>query len=268
MNGQFTIGQLHPIKYFSVVAVFLGLMLGFSAPMESSNVFFHVLLWQLQAILPIFAIIAIHIRLASVYHKFTNNPWIGLSISAVLGSFLFAPFAYALDLMLAQEVVNNWKAEIFNEWLAIMPPLVLGWLVVNLPWQLGFSLEKKDQKIVHTEVPEETTVAKESKASVLDLLPNVSAEQILYMKSELHYLNVVTDTDKHLILYNLKDAIGDLYAWRHTARDWQVHRSYWVNVNKVDQLLQKGRQAELLMSDNSVIPVSRSNVARIKSLLG
>ena len=73
------------------------------------------------------------------------------------------------------------------------------------------------------------------------------------------YLRVVTDRGSALILYNLGDAVrqmpGDI--------GMLVHRSYWVALESIEQLVRRGRQGELRLADGSRVPVSRNRLAEV-----
>ena len=83
------------------------------------------------------------------------------------------------------------------------------------------------------------------------------------LKSELHYLQVVTDRGSALILYNLGDAIDELPPDAGTL----VHRSYWVAWNAIEDFVRRGRQGELRLRDGSRAPVSRNRVADLRERL-
>ena len=79
------------------------------------------------------------------------------------------------------------------------------------------------------------------------------------IKAELHYLLVITDKGKALLLYNLKDAIDEL----GDAVGMQVHRSWWVAANAVATINRTGRQGELVLTDGQLIPVSRNRLKAV-----
>ena len=87
--------------------------------------------------------------------------------------------------------------------------------------------------------------------------------QLLYLKAELHYLLVVTDKGKALLLYNLKDAIDELSG----VVGMQVHRSWWVAADAVQSMQRNGRQGELALKGGQVVPVSRNRVKAVASWL-
>lgn len=97
----------------------------------------------------------------------------------------------------------------------------------------------------------------------MSLLPPERQGKILFLKSELHYLKVVTELGSTLILYNLGDAIAQLTA----ESGLSVHRSYWVALDAVDELVRKGRQGELRLSNGQSVPVSRNRLNEVTKRL-
>ena len=85
----------------------------------------------------------------------------------------------------------------------------------------------------------------------------------MLLKSELHYLQVVTDQGSSLILYNLGDAIDQLPRPIGVT----VHRSYWVAMDAIEKLEKRGRQGELSLRNGQRVPVSRNRMAEVSQRL-
>lgn len=96
------------------------------------------------------------------------------------------------------------------------------------------------------------------------IIHKVGAENILFLKSELHYLSVGTEKAEQLILYSLKDAIHLLENKYKLQLGGQVHRSYWVNQQHIISLNKQGREGRLLLPNNYVVLVSRSHMPKVK----
>ncbi len=144
-----------------------------------------------------------------------------------------------------------------------MPPVVLCWLAINAPWVLGFKVVKTQHPTeVQAELPQGQSDITSNAKRLLDLLPATKRGDILYLKSELHYLMVVTTAGQSLILFNLKDAI----AICSSLDGFQPHRSYWVKKSAIRAFRKAGRAGVLVLSNGSEIPVSRNNVNEVASL--
>ena len=83
------------------------------------------------------------------------------------------------------------------------------------------------------------------------------------LKSELHYLQVVTDSGSALILYNLSDAVAQMPP----ALGMTVHRSYWVAFDAIEAFNRRGRQGELRLVNGERVPVSRNRLAEVEQAL-
>jgi hypothetical protein len=83
---------------------------------------------------------------------------------------------------------------------------------------------------------------------------------LLGISVEDHYVRVRTIKGEDMILMRLADAIREV----GTTHRVQVHRSHWIARDQVTACARKGDGAILTMSDGPDIPVSRTNVAKIK----
>lgn len=97
----------------------------------------------------------------------------------------------------------------------------------------------------------------------MTLVPEEKQGELLFLKSELHYLQVVTERGTTLILYNLSDAILQIPA----EVGMSIHRSYWVSFNAIKQLTRKGRQGTLHLKDGQTLPVSRNRLKDVSANL-
>ena len=261
MNGHFDIGGITPAKYFFSIAILLGLLFAMTSVDQDRSAWLVFAQWQLQTVVPIAILIGVHILLLNA-HWFVNlNPWLALLISGICGASLFAPIALAIDLSLEPLALNaGYTNELFDEWISVVPPVAICWLALNAPWVLGYRLEK-------SRVAEETTDLTghlpEQEPDFMSLLPPEKQGKLLFLKSELHYLRVVTERGSALILYNLGDAIAQLAPETGLA----VHRSYWVAVDAVDELVRLGRQGELKLCDGQTVPVSRNRLNEVSKRL-
>jgi len=276
---SFEMGDISPRKYFATVALLLALLF---ALIENSNqlpFWLNSLLWLFQSVVPM--------SLMVISHKFANrftrlstiNPWGRLLISGCIGALLFVPLALTADILLANDPLPNQISEfgyaLMDEAIGVMPPVVLCWMGINAPWILGFKIIR-----THTSTDPASTAQIpiapsphvqadqqnyepamqpppiKTPDALLCLLPREKQGDILYLKSELHYLMVVTTAGQALILANLKDAI----AACSTIPGIQPHRSYWVSQAAIRAFRRQGREGTLILSNRAEIPVSRNKL--------
>jgi hypothetical protein len=173
-----------------------------------------------------------------------------------------------VDVGLGQQEIDssNWLAAWLDEIGGVVPPVVIAWVAINAPWVANWRMQKlpaPNQSSVQE--PDAGSNRKDVLAQgVLSRLPVDNVDQILSIKSELHYLSVNTTAGKSMVLYNLKDAVNELNG----DNSLQPHRSYWVNQQHVERLQRVGRQSRLILADGSAIPVSRSRLPQIQEALG
>ncbi len=259
MNGQIEIGGVTPTRYFFSIAVVLGLLFAMTSGDSGHSPLLVGLQWQLQTLVPIALLIGAHMLLLRNTRFAALNRWFTLVVSGIVGATLFTPVALAIDIWLDPGL--DWQhfgAELASEWLAVAPPVALCWLALNAPWQLGYRLQKADAPAIEP-TEEDTTPLPE----FVDLLPAERRGRVLMLKSELHYLQVVTEQGSGLILYNLADAVDQLAG----IPGMLVHRSYWVAFDAVEKLVRRGRQGELLLRDGNRVPVSRTRLPELSRLL-
>ena len=76
--------------------------------------------------------------------------------------------------------------------------------------------------------------------------------EILAIKAEQHYIQIWSDQGAELIRYRFKD-IGNTLA---ECNGSQVHRSWWVNFDKIQSSRNAGRKVELIINSELSVPVS------------
>lgn len=295
MNGHFPLGELSPNKYFFSLACIFGLIFALMGYQKSGHSFvFSLTQWQLQAHFTMLFFTFSHTLLFGRLGRLAD--WQKLILSALISSLFFAPFSLLIDVYLLQEGSYQLN-DVFHEWLNMAPPTILCWLLINLPWTLGVRFKRQsppvsstvdneinkpqtqsplttnEQDLKKVKINEATFINPEACDSppaktlphFFSLCQLTSIEQLLFLKAELHYLNVVTTHGKQLILYNLKDAISELSEYNPIYVEWQTHRSYWVNKVNAHGFKRKGREGEILFNDVTTgALVSRQHMAKVK----
>ena len=277
MNGQFQMGVISPTKYCIYVAFFLGIlfaMIGRDFAVEElalvgrDELVFSVnyfLLWQLHTIGLTFFMIYALVGLNRWSRFEALNPWLKLIMSGALGSAVFAPIGLGADLCvgLEEQIDGFWKG-VFAEWIDISGTAIIAWTALNAPWVMGFSLHQEQPNRLDTDcVDQSHREVALVKPKFMSLLPEDKQGELIYLKSELHYVDVVTDKGNALILYNLKDAIND-YG---DEAGFAPHRSFWAVTAQVSSFEKLGRQGHLYMKNGDRIPVSRRALDRVKQVL-
>lgn len=267
MNRQFEIGDLSPPKLFIGISVVLGLLFALITE-PTGSLLAHLTQWQIQTTGAVLCVLATHLILFALLKTPMPTPWIGIAMSGVLGAVLFSPIALMSDIYLgAESLKSGFTTKLFDEMLAIVPPISIAWLAMNSPWLLGYRLWRSPKPASTTKKNDEATpvIVEKPEPAFLSLTDLSTAQEILYIKSELHYLSVVTAERKQLILCSLKEAIPQL---EEVGVDGvQCHRGYWVAHSAIDTAHRSGRQAVFVLSNGDQIPISRANVSSCLALI-
>lgn len=89
----------------------------------------------------------------------------------------------------------------------------------------------------------------------------VESRYVLCLQMEDHYVRVHHATGSELVLTTMRQAQHSL----GTLRGLQVHRSWWVAESAVEEALVDGRNMRLRLTNNLLVPVSRSAVAAVRA---
>jgi hypothetical protein len=267
MNGPVEIGDLSPRRYFAAVAVVLGLLFAFIGgdAQSDAGLALRLFQWQLQSCLPMALLLFAHLLWSRSRWFECRGPWTQLLLSGISGSLLFTPVALMLDAWLLGEGRDALRwCGLADEFLALGPPVTLAWIAVNAPFVLGLRLRLHPEQ---DSLADSTMVGAEHETPLpafMQLVPKSARGPILYLQAELHYLAVVTERGRSLILYNLRDAADELAK----VAGLQTHRSFWVALDRVDRFQRRGRQGVLIMQNGDEIPVSRRRIAAVTAALG
>lgn len=258
MNRHFPLGDINPIKYFYFVSSITGLLFALVAPNEKLPFLLHLLVWQLQAFIPISTIIISHILL-SKSETFTRLAyWQQLLLSGLFGSIVFSPLALLIDIYIVGEgFPNSLLFELLDEAAAVTPPVTIFWLLINLPWILGFEYQQKhNERSKQIQSDFVSTSSKHPLPAFLSSTNINNVNEVVSLSAQLHYLEICTDNNKYLILYSLAKAIEELPK----SIGIQIHRSHWVGFEHVNGINKVGRQGEVVLSNGNKLPISRAKL--------
>ena len=85
-------------------------------------------------------------------------------------------------------------------------------------------------------------------------------EPIWALGAQDHYVDVILARSHHLVHMRLSDAVT-LVAGEDGL---QVHRSWWVAHDAVEEIVRRGRRVEIRLHNGQVVPVSRTGATRLK----
>ncbi len=140
------------------------------------------------------------------------------------------------------------------------------WIIVNLLFDRFLGLPRYRYEAAQTEVDERRALAAGGVAipTFLERLPvRVTADEVIALKAEQHYVRVYTSERDHLTLYRFSDAIKEL----DPTVGLQVHRSYWIRTENVKALNRKQKKWLIEMDTGLVVPVSGPYRALVEQVL-
>ncbi len=94
----------------------------------------------------------------------------------------------------------------------------------------------------------------------LDRLPPRLGTRLIALEMEDHYVRAHTALGSDLVLLRLRDAVIELEG----MEGMQVHRSWWVARDAIEDARRDGRNLRLVLTGGLEAPVSRANVAALK----
>lgn len=95
-------------------------------------------------------------------------------------------------------------------------------------------------------------------------LPAYLGTDIRYIQMQDHYLRVVTRGGEALVLMPFRDALTELDG----VEGLQVHRSWWVALGAIAQVVRDGRKTVAVMVDGAHVPVSDTYRAALRNRIG
>jgi hypothetical protein len=272
------LGSVDTKRYFFAVTLVLVLLFAWLMPAGTAEGSFAQALfqWFVQVAVPLALAVACQMLLTLSMRFERLGPWWKLVLSGTLGGVLFSPLALAMDFWLGAdnaatlEAAGSLGALWLDEITGVVPPVVLVWVAINAPRVLN--LDFSDRSAAVPAMPADGSEAREASGVLPSaphrkgfraLLPPGLGGQIVYLKSELHYLRVVTPKGSALVLYALRDAVAELA----NEAGVQPHRSYWVALDHVLDLRRTSGGWRLVVTGGTQVPVSRRRQTVVKTAL-
>lgn len=100
-------------------------------------------------------------------------------------------------------------------------------------------------------------------AAILTMLPANVGTDVVYLKSEDHYIDVHTTAGSSLVKMRFSDAVADL-----GDRGIKVHRSYWVATSHVQRLVRNGKRTQIRLTGGHQVPVSVTHLPIVRAAVG
>ncbi|MEX0368008.1 MAG: LytTR family DNA-binding domain-containing protein [Ruegeria sp.] len=180
-------------------------------------------------------------------------------VSALALPFLFAPVSLLLDYGFGNpdeelEAGASLIAVYVGEFLAVAP------VALTVAVVMGFILRRD------TTDGQRETVSRDSPSlkSMIDTVPRSLGDDIIRMHAQDHYVEVVTNKGSAL----LSEQFGACVEKLAQLDGAQCHRSHWIRLAHIDNLMRRGSSYICTMSNGDEVPVSRRRYPDLKERLG
>lgn len=168
--------------------------------------------------------------------------------------------------------VNNGFALVAPPSLEVAIAHYLGVLIVGAVITFAFNLlpatkagsdpvmREVDRATPSTHESETVAVEQQTQPVFFERLPPHLGSDLLALEMEDHYVRAHTALGSELILMRMRDAVAELQG----IEGAQVHRSWWVARDAVEDVKRDGRNLRLVLPGGIEAPVSRTRAAELK----
>ncbi|WP_249703023.1 LytTR family DNA-binding domain-containing protein [Altererythrobacter sp. KTW20L] len=99
-------------------------------------------------------------------------------------------------------------------------------------------------------------------ARFFERLPPSLGRELVWVRSEDHYLRVQTRLGQELLLLRMADAMAELEGYPGC----RVHRSWWIARDQIAPVTRTGRRMSAILQDGQAVPVSASYRAALEQM--
>lgn len=153
--------------------------------------------------------------------------------------------------------------------LLVVQVTVFSWILLWVEFQLWPRLFGSPETVGRAEPrPDQSDAGysgnrRQAPALLKRLPPGKREGQIISVSMQDHYAEVTTTSGSALILMRLSDAIEMLEDYPGL----QIHRSHWVGLAQIDELVKRGRNTLVLLKDGRELPVGSTYLRHVKEQL-
>ncbi|MBY6127669.1 LytTR family transcriptional regulator DNA-binding domain-containing protein [Qipengyuania aquimaris] len=210
--------------------------------------------------------------------------WVGF---AYLGYFLYAPIDGVAQRLAPALDLPAWAVQFVGVMVASIPMSAAVWILPRLPDRLRWpDAETALTQYLYVAVvggmitllftlgqrgsagepereqaqPRDSARKPEPATRFMDRLPPELGTDLLALEMEDHYVRAHTRLGSGLVLMRLGDAIAEL----HGIDGLQVHRSWWVARDAVEEVRREGRNLRLSLANGLEAPVSRNRAGELR----
>jgi hypothetical protein len=188
-----------------------------------------------------------------------TQKWPRLIIAGLLASL---PVTAAVLLINGIAYQHIGVAESLNIWLyATIITLIVVVTLVTLDELMAGARAEAGAGEPATALPSAIVPERSAPPPILERVPLPQRGRLLALSVEDHYVDIVTDKGKTLVLMRLADAIREANG----IEGLQIHRSHWVATGAVIKSHRSEGKLSLELSNGMRLPVSRGYMATVKA---
>ena len=236
-----------------VIGVFIGLLAPFGTDQFSSGM--AVTYWVVTCLLG-FLIYTPTIAIADfATAPYLNYKWTRVALGAVIASVLMSFVIPLLGWLFFDDSLN-----LITRFSSIFPKtLIIGGAITIVSFMREQGEKQKlklleSEKALATIQDEQASAGDKALEEFMLALPVDKRGALLCLEMSDHYVKVYTDKGHHMVLMRFKDAMKAL----DTFPGIQTHRSWWVTIDAVVKVQKEQRKRNLVLSNELVVPVSRT----------
>jgi len=216
------------------------------------------LFWLVHVALALGLLSVVQIAIGRVRFIDRLPEWGQVLLAGCLGAILFAPVALVLDGILlppsGEADSTGLVVALGTELSQMGPPVILFWLLIHA-FQRAYGWRAQEPDGVR-KITEE--VATTPSLRFLAQVPVSWHGELMSLSAELHYLRVRCVRGERLVLHNFGRAMDEIETTANVS-GFRIHRSHWVALAHIDELVSGDGRMECRMMDGTILPVSKPN---------
>lgn len=251
------------VKNIALVVV-IGIFIGFLAPFGMNHVspIYSISYWVITCLVG-YGIYSPIINLVETKTLDSiSTQWHRVAVGALIAS-IFMSFAVpVLTYWFFEQPINLLRQfpETFPKTIMIGGMITVVTVIRDLLEKRTIALEESQQALASSQQVTQDVLDKDYEA-FMSQIPVEKRGDLLCLEMSDHYLKVYTDKGHHMLLMRFKDALSKLESFPGL----QTHRSWWVAKSAIVKVNKDGRKLQLTLSNDVIVPVSRTYEETIKN---
>jgi DNA-binding LytR/AlgR family response regulator/type IV secretory pathway VirB2 component (pilin) len=247
MQGVFT---SRISRFALVIAIVVLAVSGPFGTFESFNLGQQLVYWAVMVLLSYLVGQGLFGLLADTLRPLIAQRWPRLVVAAMLTAVPVAAIVFAVNSVAYQHLA----------WSSLLPIWLYTTLVTLVICIAVATLREQLRQAGATVVPAALATATPAPPPILERVPLPQRGRLIALSVEDHYVDIITERGKTLVLMRLADAMRET----GTVAGLQIHHSHWVARDAVVKAHRSEGKLQLELSDGTRLPVSRGFLAQVR----